>query len=215
MTASTVNAYYNPPSNEIVFPAAILQPTFFHKDYLQAVNYGGIGVVIGHELTHGFDDQGSQYDEVGNLHSWWAPEVRAKFEAKTRCLAEQYSGFTVNGEHENGDLTLGENMADNGGLHIAYRAYDEWLSSQNGGNEEPQLPGLPNLKARQLFFISFATVWCGSRRPAAAHQALLTDPHSPGRYRVIGSVQNSKDFAEAFQCDAGSPMNPTEKCSVW
>lgn len=141
--------------------------------------------------------------------------MRAAFEQKAQCLVDEYSGFTVNGEHENGALTLGENMADNGGLHVSFRAYNNWLEENNGGIAEPRLPGLQELSAKQLFFVSFATVWCESRRPESAHQQLLTDPHSPGRYRVIGTLENSDDFAREFNCPAGSPMNPVEKCGVW
>ena len=165
----------------------------------------------------GFDDSGSQYDAVGNLESWWTPDVRLAFEEKTQCLVDEYSSFTVNGEHENGALTLGENMADNGGLKASFRAYTDWLEANNGGMPEPRLPGdgLKELSARQLFFVSFATVWCETRRPESAHQQLLTDPHSPGRYRVIGTLENSEDFAREFNCPAGSRMNPVDKCAVW
>ena len=213
---STINAYYNPTVNEIVFPAAILQPPFFHKDYPKATNFGAIGVVIGHELTHGFDDQGSQYDRFGNLQDWWSPAVRAGFAEETRCLSEEYTAYTIDGEHENGNLTLGENIADNGGLTSAHKAYDTWRRSQGGaGYEEPRLPGLRQLSPEQLFFTSFASVWCGNTRPERAHMLLHADVHSPAKYRVIGTLSNSEAFAEAFSCPAGSNMVPERRCKVW
>lgn len=214
MTPQTVNAYYSPSVNQIVFPAGILQPPFFHKDYLKALNYGGIGVVIGHELTHGFDDSGSKYDKDGNLHPWWSEETAAKFAERTQCLVDQYGSFEVKGETVNGRLTLGENIADNGGLTQAYHAYRRWVQETNDGEEEPRLPGFPNLSPSKLFFLSFSTVWCGAARDEEAHRQLLTDPHSPGRYRVIGALSNSKEFSSAFGCRA-STMNPSNKCSVW
>ena len=233
MTPPTVNAYYSPSYNEIVFPAGILQPPFFEQGYLHASNYGGIGVVIGHELTHGFDDQGSQYDKNGNLKPWWAKEVEKNFQKKTECIAEQYSEYVVEerlgvgerksgeggeaseaSEHVNGNLTLGENIADNGGLVQAFGAYRAWVE-RNGMGEERRLPGLAELTANQLFFLSFATVWCGDAKPGEAHRLLVTDPHSPGKYRVIGTLSNSEDFAREFGCKVGTRMNPKEKCAVW
>ena len=211
MTPQTVNAYYNPPNNEIVFPAGIMQSPFFDQSFLKAYNYGGLGVVMGHELTHGFDDQGSQYDKNGNLRDWWAPEVRTAFEEQTQCIADQYSEFEFFGDHVNGDLTLGENIADNGGLTQAFSAYSSWVE-KNG--KEANLPGL-GLSSEQVLFLGFAQVWCGNIREETALQRLLTDPHSPGKFRVIGTLSNSKDFSEAYQCPAGSTMNPTHKCEVW
>eukprot|EP00592_Proboscia_alata_P016135 CAMPEP_0194398194 /NCGR_PEP_ID=MMETSP0174-20130528/125967_1 /TAXON_ID=216777 /ORGANISM="Proboscia alata, Strain PI-D3" /LENGTH=659 /DNA_ID=CAMNT_0039194465 /DNA_START=3057 /DNA_END=5034 /DNA_ORIENTATION=+ len=210
MTPPTVNAYYNPPNNEIVFPAGILQPPFYNQAYPSSMNYGGIGVVIGHELTHGFDDQGSQYDLYGNLNPWWTPSVEEAFEDQTRCISEQYSAYQVDGTNVNGNLTLGENIADNGGLRNSYAAYKTASTSK-----QQTLPGLDHLTSNQLFFVGFATVWCGSSRPEEAQRLLLTDPHSPGNYRVIGTVSNSDDFAREFQCPVGSPMNPEQKCRVW
>ena len=217
MTPSTVNAYYNPSQNEIVFPAGILQPPFFEQNYPKASNFGGIGVVIGHELTHGFDDTGAQYDEDGNLHKWWSDEITSAFKDKTKCIKNQYSEYILNGEQLNGELTLGENIADNGGLVQAFGAYRAWVKRTLGnGKEEKRLPGpLAALSPNQLFFLSFANVWCGDARPEEAHRLLLTDPHSPGKYRVLGTLSNSKDFAQAFQCKAGSRMNPAAKCEVW
>lgn len=216
MTPPTVNAYYNPSNNEIAFPAGILQPPFFDKNYPQSVNYGAIGVVVGHELTHGFDDQGSRYDATGNLRPWWSADVTKKFQEKTKCIVDQYSQYTVNGEHVKGELTLGENIADNGGVKEAFAAYQEW-ARVNG--QQQLLPGLSYggslLSHEQLFFLSFAQPWCGAARDAEAHRLLLVDPHSPARYRVIGSVSNSPEFAAAFKCPVGSAMNPKDKCLVW
>lgn len=212
MTPPTVNAYYNPPNNEIVFPAGILQPPFFSAEWPKAFNYGAMGVVMGHEITHGFDDQGSQYDKDGNLNTWWSAEAVERFKAKTSCISEQYSVYTINGEHVNGNLTLGENIADNGGLKAAYNAYQNWVA-QNG--VEPRLPAWPELTPDQMFFVGFAQVWCGTVRPAEAHRLIVKDPHSPGRVRVLGTLSNSPEFARAFNCPANKPMNPTQKCTVW
>jgi endothelin-converting enzyme len=215
MTPPTENAYYSPSYNEIVFPAGILQPPFFHQDYLHASNYGGIGVVIGHELTHGFDDQGSLYDKDGNLAPWWPSDVLEQFKLRTTCMADQYADYKLaNGEHVNGNLTLGENIADNGGLVQGFNAYRSWVK-KNGQGEENRLPGLSELTANQLFFVSFATVWCGDARLGEAHRLLVTDPHSPGKFRVLGTLQNSKDFVREFGCKVGSRMNPKKKCTVW
>jgi len=221
MTPPTVNAYYNPPNNEIVFPAGILQSPFYDGSSLRASNYGGIGVVIGHELTHGFDDEGSQYDKDGNLVPWWPEDVVTKFKEKTKCIADEYSAFQIeNGDHVNGNLTLGENIADNGGLRESFHAYRTWVNRTvkdggNGGKEEPNLPGLPDLTPNQLFFLSFATVWCGDTRAEEEHRRIVTDPHSPGRFRVIGTLSNSEDFAREFNCPKGGKMNPEKKCRVW
>ncbi|VDI45273.1 Hypothetical predicted protein [Mytilus galloprovincialis] len=213
---ATVNAYYNSVYNRIMFPAGILQPPFYSKDRPKSLNYGGIGVVIGHEITHGFDDRGRQYDKDGNLVQWWSDEVITRFDTQTQCLVNQYSNFTLpelvdEGLNVNGINTLGENIADNGGLKQSFRAYKRWVA-ENG--EEKQLPGL-KYNHDQLFFIGFAQVWCGSMRRESAINRILTGVHSPGRFRVIGTLQNSKDFSEAFSCRQGSYMNPYKKCYVW
>lgn len=212
MTPPTVNAYYSPTKNEIVFPAGILQPPFWHgADALTAINYGGIGMVIGHELTHGFDDQGANYDGHGNLTTWWPSTVKESFDKKTSCIQKEYSSFTTpSGEHVNGNLTTGENIADNGGIKMSYNA---WQAT--APNMVARLPGLPDTTPAQLFFLSFAQVWCGTIRPELAHQRILTDPHSPGRYRVNGVMRNSDAFAQAFGCPRGRGLNPTDKCIVW
>ncbi|KAG8569550.1 hypothetical protein GDO81_014456 [Engystomops pustulosus] len=177
----------------------------------QALNFGGIGVVMGHELTHAFDDQGREYDKDGNLRPWWKNSSVEAFKKQTECITEQYSSYKVNGEAVNGKHTLGENIADNGGLKAAYRAYQNWVK-KNG--EEQVLPSL-GLTNDQLFFVGFAQVWCSVRTPESSHEGIMTDPHSPSRYRVIGSVSNSRAFSKHFQCPEGSPMNPAKKCEVW
>nr|XP_025041627.1 endothelin-converting enzyme 1 isoform X3 [Pelodiscus sinensis] len=211
MTPPTVNAYYSPTKNEIVFPAGILQAPFYTRTSPKALNFGGIGVVVGHELTHAFDDQGREYDKDGNLRPWWKNSSVEAFKQQTECMVEQYSNYTVNGEAVNGKHTLGENIADNGGLKAAYRAYQNWVK-KNG--HEDALPTL-GLSNNQLFFVGFAQVWCSVRTPESSHEGLITDPHSPSRFRVIGTISNSKEFSEHFRCPPGSPMNPQKKCEVW
>ncbi|MEO5675333.1 MAG: M13 family metallopeptidase [Chitinophagales bacterium] len=193
MSPQTVNAYYNPTNNEIVFPAAILQPPFFDPNADNAVNYGGIGAVIGHELTHGFDDQGRLYDAQGNLNDWWTAEDAKKFEAKTANVSRYYSKFNpMDTLHINGDLTNGENIADQGGLAIAYTAF------QMAQKKDPQPAKIDGLTAEQRFFINYAQVWRGSARPDALRMQLLTNPHSPGKYRVLGTVSNMPEWYTAF-----------------
>ncbi|XP_039223530.1 endothelin-converting enzyme 1 isoform X1 [Crotalus tigris] len=211
MTPPTVNAYYSPTKNEVIFPAGILQSPFYTRNYPKAINFGGIGVVVGHELTHAFDDQGREYDKDGNLRPWWKNSSVEAFKQHTECLVEQYGNYSVNGEAVNGKFTLGENIADNGGLKAAYRAYRNWVK-KNG--QEPSLPAL-GLTNDQLFFVAFAQVWCSVRTPESSHEGLVTDPHSPSRFRVIGTVSNSRDFSKHFQCRPGAPMNPPQKCEVW
>ncbi|XP_074654372.1 endothelin-converting enzyme homolog isoform X2 [Tubulanus polymorphus] len=211
MTPPTINAYYTPTENKIVFPAGILQAPFYDKDYPRSLNYGGIGAVVGHELTHGFDDQGREYDKNGNLRNWWNAQVIGRFKKRTKCMIDQYSKYVINGEHVNGKQTVGENIADNGGLKNAFRAYSDWVKS-NG--PEQILPGV-NLTHDQLFFIGFAQVWCSATKPEAMHMQLLSDPHCPAEYRVIGTLSNSEEFSKVFRCPSGSRMNPTNKCSVW
>uniref|UniRef100_A0A8C2SBK8 Endothelin-converting enzyme 1 n=1 Tax=Capra hircus TaxID=9925 RepID=A0A8C2SBK8_CAPHI len=211
MTPPMVNAYYSPTKNEIVFPAGILQAPFYTRSSPNALNFGGIGVVVGHELTHAFDDQGREYDKDGNLRPWWKNSSVEAFKQQTECMVEQYSNYSVNGEPVNGRHTLGENIADNGGLKAAYRAYQNWVK-KNGAEQTLPTLGLTN---NQLFFLGFAQVWCSVRTPESSHEGLITDPHSPSRFRVIGSISNSKEFSEHFHCPPGSPMNPHHKCEVW
>ncbi|PVD36841.1 hypothetical protein C0Q70_03831 [Pomacea canaliculata] len=215
LAPSTVNAFYSPPRNQIMFPAGILQPPFYSKTYPKSLNYGGIGVVIGHEITHGFDDRGRQYDKFGNLQQWWDDEAIGKFKTRAQCIINQYGNFTVPeaGMKINGVNTQGENIADNGGLKQSFRAYRNWVKEQ--GKEEPLLPGL-NFTHDQLFFINFAQIWCTNMRRENAINRVLTGVHSPGEFRVIGTLQNSEEFAKAFHCAKGTTtMNPQSKCVVW
>ena len=214
MTPPTVNAYYNPAENDINFPAGILQPPFFDKTEDEAVNYGGIGVVIGHELTHGFDDQGSKFDAEGNLRNWWTDADRAEFEKRTSCIADEYSSFiSVDDLHLNGRLTLGENTADNGGLRIALMALREKMSREGANSKARQVRD--GFTTEQRFFLGFAQVWCENRTPESARLLIKTDPHSPGQYRANGAAQNSADFAKAFSCKAGRKMVSPTACHVW
>jgi endothelin-converting enzyme/putative endopeptidase len=211
MTPQMVNAYYNPPNNEIVFPAGILQPPFFHRDYPAAMNYGAIGAVIGHELTHGFDDQGRKSDGDGVLREWWEPAVAQKFETQAACIRKQYGSYEVEpGVNVNGQLTLGENIADNGGLKQAYVAYKEW--ERRHGAPPPAVPGLTN---DQLLFVAFSQVWCTLATPEFQRRQVTTDSHSPGQFRAVGPARNSAAFAEVFQCPVGAPMRPADACTVW
>ncbi|XP_036386960.1 endothelin-converting enzyme 1 isoform X2 [Megalops cyprinoides] len=211
MTPPTVNAYYNPTKNEMVFPAGILQAPFYSRSWPKALNFGGIGVVMGHELTHAFDDQGREYDKEGNLRSWWKNSSVEAFKKQTQCMVEQYSNYSINQEPLNGKHTLGENIADNGGLKAAYKAYESWIQ-KNG--EEPLLPAL-DMTNRQLFFVGFAQVWCSVRTPESSHEGVITDPHSPSRFRVIGTISNSREFSKHFNCKPDTPMNPRRKCELW
>ena len=213
MTPPTVNAYYSPPENDINFPAGILQPPFFDKSADDAVNFGGIGVVIGHELTHGFDDQGSKFDAHGNLRSWWTQADRDEFDKRTSCIADEYSSFAaVDDLHINGRLTLGENTADNGGIRIALAALQKEQREDPGGKENQTIDGFT---PEQRFFLGFAQVWCENRTPESSRLLVKTDPHSPGRYRTNGTLQNDEDFAKAFGCKAGQPMVSANACRVW
>ncbi|KAL6734622.1 hypothetical protein Aduo_005144 [Ancylostoma duodenale] len=212
--AAVVNAYYSSTSNSIKFPAAILQAPFFHHTFPRALNYGGIGAVIGHEVTHGFDDQGRQFDSIGNLREWWNADVKKRFEERARCIINQYGKIEVPGTglKINGKLTQGENIADNGGIKQAYRAYRNYLKKHG---EERRIKGLEQFNNEQMFFLGYATVWCGHMTNDAMINLILTDPHSPQRYRVNQVLANQPEFAAAFQCDVGTPMNPTERCAVW
>jgi putative endopeptidase len=207
MTPPTVNAYYNPAENDINFPAGILQPPFFDKSEDDAVNFGGIGVVIGHELTHGFDDQGAKFDGDGNLKNWWSDADREEFKKRTGCIADEYSSFVpVDDVHLNGRLTLGENTADNGGARIALMALHNAENGKSAAHEKKD-----GFTPEQQFFLSFAQIWCENRTDEAARLLAKTDPHSPGRFRVIGNP----DFAKAFGCKAGQKMVSENACHVW
>lgn len=212
MTPPTVNAYYDPPMNDINFPAGILQPPFYDFSKDPAVNFGGIGVVIGHEMTHGFDDEGSKYDGHGNVKNWWTPEDRQKFDQRTECEVKEYSGFEpVAGVNLNGKLTLGENTADNGGIRISWQALQDTLKQQ-GKSIDDKIDGYTEA---QRFFIAYGQVWCQNIRDQASRVAAKVDPHSPGMFRVNGVVRNFDEFGKAFGCHEGQPMMPTDACRVW
>jgi endothelin-converting enzyme/putative endopeptidase len=211
MTPPTVNAYYSPAENNINFPAGILQPPFYTSSADMAVNFGGIGAVIGHELTHGFDDQGRQYDADGNLRDWWTSQDAAEFKKRADCIANEYSNFSpVEGEHVNGRLTLGENGADNAGIRLAYMALLGGL--ENGTVNKSALDGFT---PQQRFFLGYAQIWCQNQRPESLRTTLRTNPHSPGEFRVIGVVQNMPEFARAFGCSEGQAMVAANGCRVW
>ncbi len=211
MTPPTVNAYYNPSMNEIVFPAGILQPPFFDANADDAVNYGGIGAVIGHEMTHGFDDSGSQYDADGNLKNWWTAEDRKAYDSRTDMVVKEFDAFkALPDQNVNGKLTLGENIADLGGVKIAYAA---WQRSLKG-----QAPGpIDGFTGPQRFFLNFAIIWRNVIRPEAMRVRLNTDPHSPGQYRTIGPLSNLPEFFTAFGCADGDAMKRAEdvRPSIW
>jgi predicted metalloendopeptidase len=211
MTPQTINAYYNPELNEIVFPAAILQPPFFTPDADDAVNYGAIGMVIGHEISHGFDDQGSQYDGDGNLRDWWTKEDHEKFAAKTKALADEYSRFEpVPGYHINGELTLGENIADNSGMAVAYKAYRISL----GGKPAPVIDGFTG---DQRFYMGFAQAWRAKYRDNYMIELIKSDPHSIPKYRVLGTIVNQPAFYSAFDVKEGDQMwvAPDQRITIW
>ena len=213
MTPPTVNAYYSQGRNEIVFPAGILEPPFFDKQADEATNFGGIGIVIGHELTHGFDDQGRKFDPQGNLRDWWTAQDGTEFEKRASCIADEYGNFVaVDDLKLNGKLTLGENTADNGGARIALMALEQMMAdnptsavAQTSNGYTPQ----------QRFFLGFGRAWCEKRRPEYSRMLVSVDPHSPGKYRVNGVVQNMPEFQKAFNCKAGQAMVRENACRVW
>ena len=209
MTPPTVNAYYNPLENNINFPAGILQAPFYSAKADAAVNFGGAGAVIGHELTHGFDDQGRQFDARGNLKDWWTAADARSFEDRAQCFVDEYAGFTAVDEVKlNGKLTLGENTADNGGLRIALMAYVTRMAGQ-----PPQ--ALDGFTPEQRVFLGWGQVWCQNVRPERSRMLAQTDPHSPGHDRVNGVVSNMPEFQKAFHCKAGDPMVRRNQCRVW
>ncbi len=211
MSPPTVNAYYSPPQNNINFPAGILQPPFYDNKMDDAVNFGGIGAVIGHELTHGFDDQGARFDAKGDFRDWWTPQDEAEFKKRTSCIADEYSQFVaVDDVHLNGRLTLGENTADNGGLRISLMALHQKM--QQAGAMEKAIDGFT---PDQRFFISFGQIWCQNVTPEQSRLRALTDPHSPGQYRVNGVVSNMPEFQKAFGCKPGDAMVRENACHVW
>jgi putative endopeptidase len=212
MTPQTVNAYYNPNMNEICFPAGILQPPFFYKDADDAVNYGAIGVVIGHELTHGFDDEGRLYDKTGNLNEWWTKNDETKFNERTKILTDQFSSFKVlDTLHANGKLTLGENLADLGGLNISYYALQKELK------EKPEVGKINNFTQDQRFFLSFANIWAQNIRDKEIQRLTRVDVHSLAKFRVNGPLPNLPEFYAAFGVKPGDKMYKPEKdrAMIW
>src|SRR5437773_3489315 len=210
MTPPTVNAYNNSNMNEIVFPAGIMQPPFYDPNADDAVNYGGMGAVIGHEITHGFDDHGSKFDGKGNLKDWWTPEDLKNFTARAKCVSDQFDGYVVDGElHENGKLVLGESIADLGGLAIAYTAYEKSLQGK------PRPPDRDGFTPEQRFFLGWAQVWGANERIEYARLMADTNPHPLGRYRGNGPLSNMAEFAKAFGCKHGEAMVREQACKIW
>ena len=211
MTPPTVNAYYDPQLNTINFPAGILQPPFFDNDMEDAVNFGAIGAVIGHELTHGFDDEGRKFDADGNLRDWWTEQDAKQFEQRVQCISDEYSGFEATpGLKLNGNLTLGENTADNGGARIALMALESALSSDRKPVEKPGA-----LTSQQMFFVSYGQSWCANDTPQMLRLMAQSDPHSTPKYRVNGVLSNMPQFQKAFACKPGQPMVRANACRVW
>jgi endothelin-converting enzyme/putative endopeptidase len=208
MTPPTVNAYYNASLNEMVFPAGILQPPFFNRDAIRAINYGAIGMVMGHELTHGFDDHGREFDARGDLRDWWTPSVGQEFARRAQCLVDQYSGYVpVDNLRLNGKLTLGENIADLGGIKLAYAAY---VAGRGGPSQR-----IGKFTDDQLFFIGTAQAWCRKQRPELLRMRVTTDTHSATEFRIIGPMSNMPEFAAAFSCQPTDKMVRANRCAVW
>ena len=209
MTPPTVNAYYNPQENNINFPAGILQPPFFDNKLDDAVNYGAVGAVIGHEMTHGFDDEGREFDGSGDLRDWWTPADAKAFDERAKCLVDEYSSFTATDDVKvNGKLTLGENTADNGGLRVALMALEDSFHGKEPGKVDGFTP-------EQRAFLGFGQVWCENQTPQALRVQAQTNPHSPGQWRANGVVRNMPEFRKAFGCKEGQPMAPVNACRVW
>jgi len=209
MTPPTVNAYYTPNHNKMVFPAGILQTPFYQVDHSVAVNLGGMGMVVGHELTHGFDDQGAQFDAQGNMKTWWQPETEKQFKQRTQCVVDQYSGYEAGGAKVNGKLTAGENIADIGGLKLALAAYRNLRASS------PDTDVADGFTEDQQFFLSFGQTWCAKMRPEYESMLVTVDEHSPAQWRVNGTLASSPDFAKAFRCKIGAKLRPKNACVVW
>jgi len=207
MRASTVNAYYDNGVTALFVPAAVLQPPFFSAKYTPARNFGGIGCIMGHEFTHGFDDTGRKFDAKSRLREWWKKPVVDKFEKHSQCISTLYDGFTIADEDVDGNGTLGENIADMGGLKISLEAFSN-LHMEEHGDE-------PSEEQKRLFFVSYAQNWCDKERYQAQQTAVLTDEHSPNLFRVNGPISQNREFSQVFGCPAGSPMNPAQKCVLW
>ena len=209
MTPPTVDAYYDPQKNDINFPAGVLQPPLFDPKMDEAPNYGNTGATIGHELTHGFDDEGRQFDAKGNLRDWWTKDDSAHFEDRAQCIVDQYAQYVIVDDIKiNSKLTEGEDVADLGGLILAYMAWKEAIKSQHLENRDGFTPD-------QRFFIGYAQWACENERPENLRVSAITNPHSPGKYRVNGLVINMPEFEKAFSCKAGQPMVREDRCRVW
>lgn len=210
MSPPTTNAYYTPFGNQIVFPAGILQPPFYGAEHPMAMNFGGIGMVIGHEITHGFDDGGRKFDAQGRLRTWWTPASEKNFEARAQCVEQRYSEIeALPGKRINGKLTLGENIADIGGVRLAYYGYQSWQEKE----KEARL--LPELTNEQLFFVSFAQTWCSVATDQETERRLVRDSHSPPRWRVNATLSHVPEFHQVFSCQKGTKMYPKDRCQVW
>ncbi|HEX5057710.1 MAG TPA: M13 family metallopeptidase, partial [Kofleriaceae bacterium] len=203
-SAPTVNAFYSPNQNKMVFPAGILQPPFYSVEFSIPVNLGGMGTVVGHELTHGFDDQGAQYDAQGNMKNWWQPETEKQFKQRTQCVIDQYSKYGLNGAN-----TVGENIADIGGVKLSLAGYRALRASA------PETVVADGFTEDQQFFLAFGQVWCEKMRPEFEKMLATVDVHSSGRWRVNGTLSDTPDFAKAFRCKAGAKMRPANACVVW
>jgi putative endopeptidase len=213
MTPPTINAYYDPQLNTINFPAGILQPPFFDSNMDDAVNYGAIGMVIGHEITHGFDDEGRKFDAHGNLRDWWTPADATAYDQRGQCIADEYTQeISEAGVKQNGHLTQGEDTADNGGLRLAFMALTNKLQAEGKSADTSEANGWT---PRQKFFVSYANSWCEQYRPELMRTAVLTNPHSIPKYRVNNVVSNMPEFQEAFSCKKGTPMVRANQCRVW
>lgn len=211
---AVINAYFEQSNNRIIIPAGILQPPIYNEYFPKALNYGGIGIFVGHELTHGFDDTGRNFDKKGDMKQWWTENSIDAFKKQGECFAEQYSNYSMHGKNINGLISKGENIADNGGLRQAYQAYNKWLEAHPDEIENEFLPGL-NITGKKLFYLGFAQVWCGTIRPEAVDNKLETDSHSPGKYRVLGSLRNFEEFSKEFKCHEGTSMNQKNRCKLW
>jgi predicted metalloendopeptidase len=212
MDPHMVNAYYSPSFNEIVFPAGILQPPFFSEDYDMALNFGGIGAVIGHEMTHGFDDQGCKYDSFGNLNNWWTSNDSEKYKLKTEIIKNQFNEYIIENEKVNGELTLGENIADLGGVTIALEGFKKYLKENPSENKI-----IEGLTPMHRFFINYSKIWRCTNRPEDMKQRLMTDPHSPPVFRVNGVVKNINDFYELFNVNKSNELylDESKRAKIW
>jgi predicted metalloendopeptidase len=215
-----INAYYSHTKNAIIIPAGILQKPFYHYSFPKSLIFGAMGSIIGHELTHAFDNNGRRFDKNGNMFDWWSNKSSEEFDNRTKCFLQQYDDFVVNGQHVSGLLTLGENIADNGGLKLSYAAYNNWVKAYGRNNvlledsEDKLLPAL-NMTRDQQFFLSMAQTWCGSSTENIINLNLITNKHSIRRFRVVGMLTNMAAFYEHFNCVTSTDMNHGKRCGIW